>query len=200
MLVSGGGHDEDVVLHRETDGALLDRRRLGAADREVHDLRAVLHGVDDRRRLVDVGDVAVGVDRLDDEQLRVAAEAGDADTVFDRAGGKRGDEGSVAEHVSHPVAVREDAPRLGRFVTHVRRAQVGAAVDHSDLDARRGMQHRIGNRVHVRRVPLPLPGDPGKEGRGERGLVDRQRPSQDGPLADGAGRLHDRGVQCRHGP
>ena len=106
---------EDVVLHREADGALLDRRRLGAADREVDDLRAVLDGVDDRRRLVDVGDVAVGVDRLDDEQLRVAAEAGDADTVFDRAGGKRGDEGSVAEHVSHPVAVREDAPRLGRF-------------------------------------------------------------------------------------
>jgi hypothetical protein len=83
VLIAGGGHEEDAVSRRVPDRAALDRRRLRTADREVDDLRAVLHGVDDGRSLVHVRDVAVLADCLDDQKLRVASEAGDADTVVD---------------------------------------------------------------------------------------------------------------------
>src|SRR5206468_5583177 len=46
-LVARGDDDEDAMGLRVSDGARLERRRLGAAEAEVDDLRPVLDGVDD---------------------------------------------------------------------------------------------------------------------------------------------------------
>jgi len=71
------------VLRCVLERLLLDRRGLGAADREIDDLGALVDGVDDRFGLVDIRERAVGPAGLDDEQLRVAAETGDALVVHD---------------------------------------------------------------------------------------------------------------------
>ena len=140
-VVAGGCDDEHAVRGRVVDRARLHRGRRRAAEAEVHDPRAVIDGVRDRGRLVDVGERPVARAGLEDHQLRVSAEAGDAVAVRHRAGRERGDERPVADgvaDVARPGARAERNRSLGR---EIRRAHVGAGVDDRDRHAARGAQN-----------------------------------------------------------
>src|SRR3954462_10249837 len=83
------------------------------------------------------------------------------------------------------------------LVADVGSAEVGAAVDHRDLDGGRRAEGVVRDFGHVRRVPLPFPCDPGQKSLLQGGLVDGQRAAQDRPLPDCARRLDDRAVESR---
>ncbi len=142
-------------------------RGLDAAEAEIDDLGALVDRVDDRGGLVDVGERAVGAARLHDQQPGVAAEAGDALAVRDRAGRERGDERAVAVTVADVGAAVEDVVRRRDLGGEVGRGQVGAGVDDGDRDPAGGSEHGLGHGVGARRRPLPLVGGVG-EGRARR--------------------------------
>ena len=163
VLVPTGGNEQDVPVGRIVDGALLDDRAAFAADAEVDDLGAVIDCVDDRGRLVDLGEHAVLAARLDDEELRVTAEPCDALVVGDRARGERGDEGSVAVQVTDVGPLPHDVPGLRVLGGEIGMAHVGAGVDDRDLDAGGCAQHGVGHLVRSCRHVLPLVGKAGAE-------------------------------------
>ena len=141
-LVARGCHDEDAVLGRIVQRLLLERGCLDPADREIDDLGAVVDRVDDGVGLVDVGEGAVRAAGLDEEQLRVAAEAGDPLAVRHRAAGDRGDERPVAVEVAD-VGVRvEDVVGLRSLGGEIGGPDIGARVDHGDLHAGRRAEDR----------------------------------------------------------
>jgi hypothetical protein len=140
---------------------VLDRAALGggglhAAEAEVDDSRAVVDGVDDGGRLVDVGERAIGAAGLHDEETSVAAEARDALAVRDRPGGDRGHEGAVTVPVAHVRRPIHDAVRLGGLGAEIRSAQVGAGVHDRDRDRASGTEDRRGDGVRAGCGPLPL--------------------------------------------
>ena len=153
------------MVDRVRDRVALDRRRPGAAEAEVDDPRAVVDRVHDPGRLVHVRERAVAGTRLDHEQLRVAAEAGDPVAVRHRPGRDRGDERAVAVVVAHVGGAGAGVVRGGRLRREVGRGQVGARVDHGDADGRGGAEDRVGHAVLVRAVVLPL--QPGRARRRE---------------------------------
>ena len=156
VLVPTGGDEQDVPVGCIVDGALLDDRAALAADAEIDDFGAVVDRVDDRGRLVDLGEHAVLAARLDDEELRVAAEPCDAFVVGDGARGERGDEGPVAVQVTNVGPLAHDVPGLRALGGEIGMAQVGAGVDDRDLDAGGCAQNRVGHFVGSCRHVLPL--------------------------------------------
>jgi hypothetical protein len=116
----------------------------------------VIDGVDDRRRLLDVGEPAGGASGLHDQQPCLGRNAGDSLCVRSRSGGERRDEGAVAVEVGDVTAVRADAVGERRLRRDVRRVQVGPGVDHRDRYTRRRPGHLCGNEVGVNGGVLPL--------------------------------------------
>ena len=80
VFVAGRRDDQDSAV-RPRDRTLLDCEVAEPPIQRLTILAPCLTAYEDRRRLVHVRDVAVGVDRLDDQELRVAAEARDACAV-----------------------------------------------------------------------------------------------------------------------
>ena len=203
-IVSGGGDEEDAVGGRVGDGVALRRRGGLPADAEVDDARAVVDGVGDRIRLVEVGERSVRAARLDDQQLGIPAEARDPVAVRDRPCGESGHERAVTVRVAH-VAVARAHVVDGRVLRgDVRRREVGAGVDDRDRDRRRRPQHPVGNRGLVHGVELPLEREAVRACRVDRGF--RAGGSGHGPLdvadpgAARRGSADDRHPQRRHDP
>ena len=121
--------------------------------------RAVVDGVDDRGRLVDVGEGAVAPAGLDDHQLRVAAEAGDA-----RRRSSTEPAASAATKVPWPIVSRtsvaagarrcsDDGDLRARGRARSRSAPVSIT---AIVIALRSAQHPVGHRVFVHGGVLPL--------------------------------------------
>ena len=117
---------------------------------------------------------------LDDEELRVAAGAGDPVSVRHRAGGERGDERAVAVRVAHVDAPRARVVRTRRFRGEIRCREIRARVDHGNPQSGGGAQDRRRHGVAVDDAVLPLPHCARRHRReGEPGLRDgeaRRRP------------------------
>ena len=143
----------------------------------------MVDGVDDGRRLVDVAEAVTGADGLDHEQLRVAAEAGDAVAVRDRARGERRDEGPVAVAVDDVRPAVDDVPGLGALRRDVRVRDVEPGVDDGDLERARSPEDLLRHLVDPGRDVLPFVREARPEDRGQCGL-DLAR-AQDGTVRVG---------------
>ena len=152
------------------DGHALDERGGGAAEAQVDDPRAVVDRVDDPERLVHVGERARLRARLDDEELRGAAEARDPVAVRARARGDRGHERAVAFRISHVRAARVDVVPGRRLRGEIRRGEVGARVHDRDRQRAGGAQDRGRHRVGVGRPVLPFEREAVREAGREAGL------------------------------
>ncbi len=142
----------DCVLDRP----LLELGGADAAEAEVDDLRSMVDGVDDRRRLVDVAERTRRTDGPHHQQLCVAAEACDALVVRDGARGERGDEGPVAVPVRDVRPVVDDVPGLRDLGREIRLRHVDAGVDDADLDRARRAQDVWGDLIFSGRDVLPF--------------------------------------------
>ncbi len=116
----------------------------------------MIDGVDDRGGLVEVGERALPVGRLDHHQPRFAGAACDSVAVRGRAGRERGHERAVAVQVPHTGALRPHAVCPRRLRGEVWSCQVGAGVDHGDRDSGCRLCHRFRDLVGMRRGVLPL--------------------------------------------
>ncbi len=137
----------------------LGRRVPRTAEAEIDDLGAVVDRVHDRGGLVDVREDTVGLARLDDEQLCIAAKACDSLAVRRRAGGQGRDERPVTVRIGDVARVRQDAVGGRGLRSEIGRCYVGACVHDRNRDPARRAQNRRRHRIlpHARELPLVRP-------------------------------------------